>query len=189
MFDVLIIGGGIAGGSAAIYTAQGGLKTAVVDSGRSQIKQVSKLFNYPGINEISGQSILATIKDQAVSAGTEWHECDAEEIKQTEDGFSVIFTEGKEFLSKYLIIATNLQTALLESLGFEMAVNERVPCGKIKKVIGIGPDGTTHIPNLYITSLLAGLSSQSVIAAGHGAGVGISVVSLETGVTYMWHDK
>lgn len=70
-----------------------------------------------------------------------------------------------------------------------MAVNERVPCGKIKKVIGIGPDGTTHIPNLYITSLLAGLSSQSVIAAGHGAGVGISVVSLETGVTYMWHDK
>jgi len=188
MFDVLIIGGGIAGGSAAIYTAQGGLKTAVADSGKSQIKQVSKLSNYPGINEIKGQSLLATIKEQAITAGTEWHEGTVEEVKQTESGFSVLSSDGQVFLTKYLIIATNLQTALLESLGFELAVNEKVPSGKIKKVIGIRHDGSTNIPNLYITSLLAGLSSQSVIAAGHGAGVGISIVSKETGVSYMWHD-
>jgi thioredoxin reductase (NADPH) len=78
---------------------------------------------------------------------------------------------------------------LLESLGFELAVNEKVPSGKIKKVLGIDPDGTTKLPNLYITSLLAGISSQSVIAAGHGASIGISIVSKENGKAYMWHDK
>jgi thioredoxin reductase (NADPH) len=133
MLDVLIIGGGIAGGSAAIYTAQGGLETTVVDSGKSQINQVSKLFNYPGFKEISGQSLLATIQEQAISAGTLWHEGTVEEVKETETGFFVLMTDGHMFLSKYIIIATNLQTALLERLGFEMAVNDKVPSGKVKK--------------------------------------------------------
>ncbi|WP_226676794.1 pyridine nucleotide-disulfide oxidoreductase [Mesobacillus jeotgali] len=189
MLDVLVIGGGISGGSASIYTSQGGLKTAVIDSGKSQIKQVSKLFNYPGIKEITGSELLENIKDQALAAGTQWNEGSVETVLRNDNGYSVILTDGKEFVSKYLIIATNLQTSLLENLGFELAVNEKVPSGKIKKVLGIDPDGTTKLPNLYITSLLAGLSSQSVIAAGHGTAIGISIVSKETGKTYMWHDK
>jgi thioredoxin reductase (NADPH) len=189
MYDVLVIGGGLAGGSAAIYTAQGSLKTAVIDSGKSQIKQVSLLYNYPGIREVSGQSLIDTIREQAKAAGAEWQDGSVEEVKKTVEGFSVCLTEGNEIKTKYLVIATNLYTALLEKMGFELAVNEKVPSGKIKKVLGIGTDGSTHIPNLYITSLLAGLSSQSVIAAGHGASVGTSIVSKESGKTYMWHDK
>ena len=156
---------------------------------RSQIKQVSKLFNYPGIKEITGSELLENIKDQSIAAGTEWIEGTVETVNKIDSGYSVILTDGKEFVSKHLVIATNLQTSLLESLGFELAVNEKVPSGKIKKVLGIDPDGTTKLPNLYITSLLAGLSSESVIAAGHGASIGISIVSKETGKSYMWHDK
>jgi thioredoxin reductase (NADPH) len=189
MLDVLVVGGGISGGSAAIYTSQGGLKTAVIDSGKSQIKQVSKLFNYPGVKEITGSELLENIKEQALASGVEWHEGAVESVVQNEDGYSVILTDGEKLKAKYVVIATNLQTSLLEKLGFELAVNEKVPSGKIKKVLGIGPDGTTRLSNLYITSLLAGLSSQSVIAAGHGAAIGISIVSKETGKTYMWHDK
>lgn len=189
MLDVLVIGGGISGGSAAIYTSQGGLDTAVVDSGESQIKQVSKLFNYPGVKEITGTELLENIKEQALESGTDWYEGAVESIERLEEGYSVILSDGKKLSSKFLIIATNLQTSLLEGLGFELAVNEKVPSGKIKKVLGIGHDGKTKLPNLYITSLLAGLSSQSVIAAGHGASIGISIVSMETGKTYMWHDK
>ncbi|MBT2641792.1 FAD-dependent oxidoreductase [Bacillus sp. ISL-41] len=189
MLDVLVIGGGISGGSAAIYTSQGGLKTAVIDSGKSQIKQVSKLFNYPGIKEIAGPELLDNIKDQAIDGGTEWLEGSVETVTRTDHGYSIKLTDGNERAAKYLVIATNLQTSLLESLGFELAVNEKVPSGKIKKVLGIEHDGTTKLPNLYITSLLAGLSSQSVIAAGHGASIGISIVSKETGKSYMWHDK
>ena len=189
MLDVLVIGGGIAGGSAAIYTAQGGLKTAVADSGKSQVKQVSSLYNYPGIREISGQSLIQTIKDQALASGSAWHDGTVEQVKILDEGFRVMMADGKEIRTRYLIIATNLQTALLEELGFELTVNEKVPSGKIKRVLGVGQDGSTHIPNLFITSLLAGLSSQSVIVAGHGASVGIAIVSRETGKSYMWHDQ
>lgn len=189
MLDVLVIGGGISGGSAAIYTSQGGLETAVIDSGKSQIKQVSKLFNYPGIKEITGSELLENIKDQAMASGTDWYEGAVETVVRNENGYSIKLSDGQELAAKYLVIATNLHTSLLESLGFELAVNEKVPSGKIKKVLGIGHDGTTKLPNLYITSLLAGLSSQSVIASGHGVSIGISIVSKETGKSYMWHDK
>lgn len=189
MLDVLVVGGGISGGSAAIYTAQGGLDTAVIDSGKSQIKQVSKVFNYPGIKEITGPELLGNIKEQAVAAGTEWFEGTVQSVEQKESAFEVSLADGRKLETKYLVVATNIQTSILESIGFELAVNEKVPSGKIKKVLGIDPDGKTHIPNLYITSLLAGLSSQSVIASGHGASVGISIMSIETGKSYMWHDK
>ncbi|MBT2677921.1 FAD-dependent oxidoreductase [Bacillus sp. ISL-35] len=189
MFDVLVVGGGISGGSAAIYTAQGGLKTAVIDSGKSQIKQVSKVFNYPGIKEVSGPELLENIKDQAVAAGSEWFDGTVQVVEKKESVYEVSMADGRKLETKYLVIATNLQTSILESLGFEMAVNEKVPSGKIKKVLGIDTDGKTHLPNLFITSLLAGLPSQSVIASGHGASVGISIVSAETGKSYMWHDK
>ena len=189
MLDVLVIGGGISGGSAAIYTSQGGLKTAVIDSGKSQIKQVSKLYNYPGVKAITGSELLENIKEQALVSGAEWYEGTVESIDQNEEGYSVILADGKELAAKYVVIATNVQTSLLEKLGFELAVNEKVPSGKIKKVVEMNHDGTTKLPNLYITSLLAGLSGQSVIASGHGASIGISIVSKETGKTYMWHDK
>ncbi|WP_210365152.1 FAD-dependent oxidoreductase [Bacillus sp. REN3] len=189
MVDVLVIGGGLSGGSAAIYSAQGGLTTNVVDAGKSQIKQVSKLYNYPGIKEIPGPVLLETIKEQAIASGSVWIEGTAEKIKPSQGGFTVQLGDGRDIETKYLIIATNLQTSLLEDLGFELVVNEKVPSGKIKKVLGVRQDGATSIPNLYITSLLSGVSSQSVIAAGHGAQIGIAIVSKETGTSYMWHDK
>lgn len=153
------------------------------------MKQVSFIYNYPGIREISGQSLIQTIKAQALAAGSVWHDGTVEQVKITDEGFRVMMADGKAFRKKYLIMATNLQTALLEELGFELTVNEKVPSGKIKRVLGVGQDGSTRIPNLFITSLLAGLSSQSIIAAGHGASVGIAIVSRETGKSYMWHDQ
>jgi thioredoxin reductase (NADPH) len=98
---------------------------------------------------------MAAIKDQAIASGAEWTEGVVEAITQIDNVFSVLLADGKELVAKHLVIATNLQTRLLENLGFELAVNEKVPSGKIKKVLGIEPDGTTNLPNLYITSLLA----------------------------------
>ncbi|WP_246017816.1 pyridine nucleotide-disulfide oxidoreductase [Mesobacillus subterraneus] len=165
------------------------MKTTIINSGKSQINQVSKLYNYPGIKEISGSGLLETMKKQAVAAGTQWVEGAAEAIIHKDNGYSVILTDGTELNTKYIIIATNLQTGLLERLGFELTVNEKVPSGKIKKVLGIEADGSTHLSNLYITSLLAGIPSQSVIAAGHRASIAITIVTRETGKVYMWHDK
>ncbi|MBA4537163.1 NAD(P)/FAD-dependent oxidoreductase [Bacillus aquiflavi] len=189
MLDVMIIGGGISGASAALYSTYGKLATAVIDSGKSQIKNVSTIFNYPGIKETSGEELLTNIVYQAQNYGAEWINDHVKSIEREPDYFVMMTTSGQTFESKYVIIATNLHVDLLLDLGIDVTVNEKIPSGKIKKVPNLQDNGLTDIKNLYMTGLLAGVPSQAVIAAGHGAKVAIEIVTKETGQTFMWHDK
>jgi len=69
MFYVIIVGGGIAGGSAAMYTAYAGLKTIVFDTEASQLFETEVIQNYPGIPLISGRQLWQTIQKQALDFG------------------------------------------------------------------------------------------------------------------------
>ena len=74
-YEVLIIGGGPAGATAAIYTARAGLKTLVIDKGLTAgaLGITSKIANYPGLNtEVSGAQLLENMRDQARSFGAEF---------------------------------------------------------------------------------------------------------------------
>ena len=71
-FDVLIIGGGPAGATAAIYTSRAGLRTVVIDRGLTvgALGITSKITNYPGVpEEISGGELLQRMRNQAKSFG------------------------------------------------------------------------------------------------------------------------
>jgi thioredoxin reductase (NADPH) len=72
IFDVIIIGGGPAGATAAIYTARAGLKTLVLDKGLTTgaLGITSRIANYPGLTEqISGAELLERMRGQARSFG------------------------------------------------------------------------------------------------------------------------
>lgn len=74
-FDVLIIGGGPAGASAAIYAARAGLKVGILDKGLTTgaLGTTSKIANYPGIEgEIPGAQLLQTMRDQARGFGADF---------------------------------------------------------------------------------------------------------------------
>lgn len=103
----------------------------------------------------------------------------------------VVFIEngGETYKANRVIIATNMNTELLEALGLEIGVNENIKSGKIKKVVGVNWEGLTSIPNLYIAGLLAGIPIQVMIAAGQGSAVGVRIAQEVTGEKYMWHDK
>lgn len=185
--DVAIIGGGIAGLSSALFTGHAGLKTIVFDSGSSQIKQVSTLNNNLGTPGISGEQLLIQYREQ-VNEFVEFRDTEVDFL-QKEGSVFVVKSADESYEADRVVVATNLQTQLLEKLGFEIGVNENIKSGKIKKVVGVNWEGVTSIPNLYISGLLAGVASQVMIVAGQGAAVGVRVAQDATGEKYMWHDK
>ena len=74
-YDVIIIGGGPAGATAAIYTSRASLKTLVIDKGLTTgaLGITGKIANYPGASEgISGAELLEHMRGQAMSFGTEF---------------------------------------------------------------------------------------------------------------------
>lgn len=190
MYDVIIIGGGVAGTSAAIYAGNSGLKTLVIDSGRSQIRGINTLYNYPGVKEISGEELLSVSKQQALENGTEWQDNEVVDIDKQGKTFIVTLKNDETYKTSHLILATNINRKILDQIGLEHEVNKKVPSLKIRKVLGLKPNGESkQIPHLYVTGLIAGLSSQSVIAAGHGAQVAIDIASKGREKAYMWHDN
>lgn len=75
VYDVIIIGGGPAGTTAAIYTARAALKTLVIDKGLTAgaLGITSKIVNYPGVvEELSGAELLERMRTQARSFGAEF---------------------------------------------------------------------------------------------------------------------
>jgi thioredoxin reductase (NADPH) len=71
-YDVVIIGGGPSGGSAAIYTARADLSTLVIDKGLTAgaLGMASKIANFPGLPDpVEGAELVRHIRDQARSFG------------------------------------------------------------------------------------------------------------------------
>lgn len=184
--DVAIIGGGISGLAAALFTGHAGLKTVVFDNGQSQIKKVSSLNNNLGTLGVSGTELLEQYRQQVRDyAGIEDVKIDS--LKKDGDTF-ILEGNGERYEAERVVVATNINVELLEALGLEIEVNPNIANGRIKKVVGVDWEGITTIPNLYIAGMLAGVPSQVMIAAGQGAGVGVRVAQDATGEKYMWHD-
>jgi thioredoxin reductase (NADPH) len=106
--DVVIIGGGPAGATAAIYTARAGLKTLVIDRGLTvgALGITGKIANYPGIlEEISGAELLERMRSQAQSFGAKFI---AEKVSDVDlvSTPKLIHTNEGAYKGKVVIIAT-----------------------------------------------------------------------------------
>lgn len=104
MFDVLILGSGPAGLSAAIYASRANLSFLVVEQERGgigQIKGTSLVDNYPGLPRISGLNLGEALREHAVSLGTEFKYGEVTAIEKVEAAegekpfFKVFLNGGK----------------------------------------------------------------------------------------------
>ena len=115
-FDVLIIGAGPAGLTAAIYTSRANLKVCVIgQSFDSQLAKSGLVENYPGFPEgIQGLDLSTRMVDQAQKYGAIIEEELAEKITKEDGGF-LVEAGGKSYKGKVLILALG---AKYRELGF-----------------------------------------------------------------------
>ncbi len=188
-YQVIIVGGGVAGLSCAIYTGQAGLRTLVIDKGESQLLKVKQIRNYPGLSpETSGEEWMHTARAQAESAGVDFLSTQVERLVLDRRPYEVTDQSGKVYTSDFIVLSVNLGFDLLENHGINLGINRHVPSKKIRYVEHANVEGVTGIAGVYVAGLLAHVPSQTVIAAGQGTFVGVQIASEALGRPYMWHD-
>lgn len=117
MYDSIIIGGGPAGLTSAIYLARAGRKTLLIERipGGGQTGAINEVFNYPGYEKISGYDLLEIMQKQAESFGAEVVMDEVSAISATDK--TVTTLSGKTYGAKTIILATGCKSKTLGLAG------------------------------------------------------------------------
>lgn len=111
MPSILIIGGGPAGLSAAIYAARAGIQTIVAYKDGGALEKTDKIENYFGfVDVVSGPELLARGRAQAERLGAQLIQTEVTGVEYAEKGFTVKTTQGV-FPADAVILATGAPRA------------------------------------------------------------------------------
>lgn len=114
-YDVIIIGGGPGGYSAALYAARAGLDTLVIEkmSVGGQMALTSEIENYPGIDKIDGFSLGMNMQASAERFGAVTEYGEVEGVEVDGENKRVLLSGGEVREAKNLVIATGASPRLL----------------------------------------------------------------------------
>lgn len=123
-FDLVVVGGGPAGLSAAIYGARSGLSVAVIESYApgGKLVKTAHIENYPGIESMEGTTLAMNLLNHATHLGAEYIVGEVGKI----DGKTVICTDSSRITGKALILATGTLERKLNIPGEERNIGRGV---------------------------------------------------------------
>lgn len=184
--DVLVIGSGVAGLTAALFTARAGLDTVVVNSGESILARNAHLENFPGFPAgVNSLTFLDMLDAQAQRNGVEFREGAVEALDRdsgpdttgdssdsdgSDRGFVASLADGGELRARRAIAASWSDTDYLTGLGVD------VRTAGSKQFIQSDGSGRTTVDGLYAAGRLTEQYHQAIVSAGHGAQVAITLI-------------
>jgi len=179
--DVVVVGGGVAGRSAAVFTARHGLDTRVIDSGESILRRNAHLENFPGFPAgVNGRQLLDLLEEQAAEAGCEQVTGTVTRVEPTDEGFAVETEDGNRSQATYVVAATK------NAVGYLDGVDGVGIIDRGKSFVDTDERGRTGVEGLYAAGRLAEKPHQAIVCAGHGAEVGVTI--LEDDGRPFYHD-
>lgn len=107
--DVLIIGSGVAGNTAGIYTARAGLNPIIVRGIQpgGQLTMTTDVENYPGFeNGILGTDLMETMEKQAIRVGTTVHNDIITAVDFSQRPYTAVADSGNRYTAQSVIICT-----------------------------------------------------------------------------------
>jgi thioredoxin reductase (NADPH) len=183
--SVVIIGGGPAGASAAIFTARAGLPTVVIDADKGMTRR-AWLQNHLGFTDgVTGPDLVDGGRAQAERAGATWVEGTAEAIEGTAGDFTVRAADGQPFTGTSILLATGVSVALAEAVGVATTDGTEP---RIKSIVAVDGEGRTSVPGIWAAGTAAGVSVHTIVTAGDGARVAINLISEARGERHVDHD-
>jgi len=172
---VAVVGGGVAGLTAATYTARAGLDTVVVDGGESILGRNAHLENVPGFPAgVDARLFLDLLGEQARRNGCLSESGLVTDLRAADDGgFRLRVEDGTavDLRADRVIAASWADVDYLEGVdGVDL-----VERGS-KTYVEVDDRGRTGVEGLYAAGRVAGKPHQTAVAAGHGAEVATALV-------------
>jgi len=127
MYDVIIVGAGPAGLSAALYATRRALKTLVLTKNLGgQTAMTLNMENYPGVPEVAGVKLMEEFKSQAEKYGAEIKFDAVTGISKDGNGFKLTSESGDEYNSKAVLLAFGKTPRKLDVPGEQEFLNKGV---------------------------------------------------------------
>ena len=128
MHDIIIVGGGPAGLTAAIYGLRAGKSVLVIEKNGfgGQIAYSPKVENIPGTKVISGTEFADHLTDQTMALGADMELEKVVQVEKTREGFAVKTEEGSTFSGKAVILAVGVKHRTLGLPGEEELIGNGI---------------------------------------------------------------
>lgn len=184
MKDVIVIGGGVAGLQAAVFTAKAGEETLVLDSDESLVYNTANIQNLIGHDSIGGQELLRSGREKLDDFNGELKEEKVEKLERDGENFRVE-TEEDEYEGSYVIIASAGITDYIEvGVEFEDGVEGQY---MMDQHIVTDKDNMAA-EKLYAAGLANYWIYQTSFAMGDGSKAAVNLLSDKYDENYTDHD-
>ena len=179
MADVLIVGDGPGGLGAALYLAKNG-QTVTVFGDNETAMHYAMLYNYLGIEEITGTDFQKVSRAQVEKFGTKIENQQIAKVEQKGDSFELTAESGSTYTGQYVILAEGKALKLAGDLG--LATRDAG--------IVVDHNSQTETENLYAVGRCTRRDrSQAIISAGEGAVAALDILSKEDDEDFCDFDK
>lgn len=195
MYDVIIVGGGAAGLTAALYASRRGLKTLVLsqDIG-GQASTTANIENYPGFELIDGLELMTKFQKQAEKYGAEVRLEEVQQIERLGDDFKVR-SSGGVYDGHVVILAFGLTHKHLGVPGEEALIGKGVvycatcdaPLFRGKRVAVVGGGNSAMDAALLLRKLDADVWLLNKNPEFHGEKILMDHVAADSGINVLYN--